>query len=292
MSNPIDLIGNACTIDLANPSQYVNIQTVQGDNSRYITVALTYNGVKYSIPENSKIIIQGTKPDGKEIIDTCQKISENEVKIDISSQMSLVAGQCVYNVGIYGEVQGAGFYCLKSFRIQVNVQKAAYSMDYIASTDEFNTLSTLIIGSENVITKAREWAVGPSGSGTEDPSDINNSYYYATMSRDFQEKASSNEYNSLLNYNKGLETLEAIKYMIYGCEFKLDYETGELMYTAQTENPVYYFKVDDNPESNTFGNLIWTPGTFADNLRIVPVLNPETGEYDWTEYHDVDGVKF
>lgn len=128
-------------IDLSSNNNFVQIPTVQGDgnNIRGFEVELIENGVQYVIDKNDCIIsIMGTKPDTHEIMNECQLTNEGYIAIDITSQMSAVKGRGDYQIVLMSKSTNSQ---LKSFPFHILTTPAAFDIDYIISTDEFQLLT-------------------------------------------------------------------------------------------------------------------------------------------------------
>lgn len=206
-------------IDLSSNNNFVQVPAVQGDGNetRYIEIELIENGVPYTVDtDECDITIIGTKPDGNEIWNTCDVTQEGYLLIEVTYQMTAVAGRGIYQVMIFSKGTNSQ---LKSFPFYMLVTEAAFDPERITSTDEFEVLTTcgaevkiysqraeaaaeLAVSSVSDIesyattastsattatnaassaatnaTLAESWAVG--GTGTRTNEDINNSKYWS-----------------------------------------------------------------------------------------------------------------
>ena len=143
-------------IDLSSNNNFVQIPTVQGDgnNIRGFEVELIENGVQYEIDKNDCIItIMGTKPDTSQVMNDCTVSDEGYILVDITSQMSAVKGRGDYQIVLMSKSTNSQ---LKSFPFYIFTTSAAFDIDYIVSTDEFQSLTRNIIRTEEVIEEAND----------------------------------------------------------------------------------------------------------------------------------------
>ena len=143
-------------IDLSSNNNFVQVPTVQGDgnNIRGFEVELISHNVPYVIDaENTHVWIAGTKPDTKEILNECSLTDEGYILVDITSQMSAVAGRGDYQIMLVDKNTNAQ---LKSFPFIVVTTKAAFDAGYINSSDEFQVLVSNINKVEPAVKAAEE----------------------------------------------------------------------------------------------------------------------------------------
>lgn len=141
-------------IDLSSNNNFVQIPTVQGDGNgiRGFEVELIQNGVPYVIDQNDTFIfIMGTKPDTKQIMNDCALTEQGSILVDITSQMSAVNGCGNYQIVLMSRSTNSQ---LKSFPFYIITTPSAFDMDYIASSDEFQSLTRNITRTEEVIDEA------------------------------------------------------------------------------------------------------------------------------------------
>ena len=143
-------------IDLSSNNNFVQIPTVQGDgnNIRGFEVELIKNGVQYEIDKNDCLItIMGTKPDTSHIMNDCTVTNEGYILVDITSQMSAVKGRGDYQIVLMSRSTNSQ---LKSFPFHILTISAAFDIDYIISSDEFQTLTKNIVKTEEIIEEAND----------------------------------------------------------------------------------------------------------------------------------------
>lgn len=127
-------------IDLSSNNNFVQVPAVQGDGneSRYVEIELIDHGIDYVVdPNESDVTIAGTKPDGKEIWNTCEITQEGYILVDLTYQMTAVPGRGSYQILIFSKGTNNQ---LKSFPFFVMVTAATYDPGYIISDDEFEAL--------------------------------------------------------------------------------------------------------------------------------------------------------
>lgn len=144
------------TIDLSSNNNFVQIPTVQGDgnNIRGFEVELIENGVQYKIDKDDCVItIMGTKPDTSQIMNDCTLTTEGYIHVDITSQMSAVKGRGDYQIVMMSRSTNSQ---LKTFPFHILTTSAAFDIDHIISSDEFQTLTRNIFKTDEVIEKAND----------------------------------------------------------------------------------------------------------------------------------------
>lgn len=134
----------------------------------------------YTIPSGSVCYVVGTKPDNTGFQYTCS-YSGSVVTVEVTEQMTAVAGRVPCEIVIMkddGRKGSANFF--------LDVEPCAMRSDVTPSETDIpiiERLPEIIAELEQTVYEAEEWAVGPSGSGTEEPSDTNNSYYWHNQSK-------------------------------------------------------------------------------------------------------------
>lgn len=143
-------------IDLSSNNNFVQVPVVQGDGNetRYVDITLIENGVPYPVDVSTmSVLITGTKPDGKEIWNTCEITDEGHIKVHITYQMTAVEGRGIYQITIYSKEKNNQ---LKSFPFFILVTPAAYDPSYIISTDEFEALAEYTTAAEAAAKRCEE----------------------------------------------------------------------------------------------------------------------------------------
>ena len=128
-------------IDLSCNNNFVQVPTVQGDgnNVRGFEVELISNNVQYIVDaENTIVSIAGTKPDTKQILNSCEVTEEGYILVDITNQMSAVAGRGDYSITLMDKNTNA---LLQSFPFYILTTKSAFDATEITSSNEFRLLT-------------------------------------------------------------------------------------------------------------------------------------------------------
>lgn len=145
-------------VDLSSNNNLVQISGMQGDSDelRYVEIELYENGSAY-IPDPNEIeaSILGTKPDTKEIWNTCEITSEGYILIELTRQMLAVPGRGEYTVLLKKKTDD---WQLKSFPFVIVTIAAPYDPVYIESSDEFQRLIEAITQAETSGSEAIEAA--------------------------------------------------------------------------------------------------------------------------------------
>lgn len=128
-------------IDFSSNNNFVQVPAMQGDGNetRFVEIEMIENGVPYLVDsETDNVTIAGTKPDGTEVWNLCEVTSSGTIKVNISYQMTAVAGKSDYVIVIFKKESNQQ---LKSFPFILLVTQATYDPGYIISSDEFEALA-------------------------------------------------------------------------------------------------------------------------------------------------------
>ena len=168
-------------IDLSCNNNFVQVPTVQGDgnNVRGFEVELISNNVQYIVDaENTIVSIAGTKPDTKQILNSCEVTEDGFILVDITNQMSAVAGRGDYSITLMDRNTNA---LLQSFPFYILTTKSAFNASEIVSSNEFTLLTSKIVDAENATQDAIK--------ATEDLRNLETVVQDAEDARDVAEKA-------------------------------------------------------------------------------------------------------
>ena len=199
-------------IDLSSNNNFVQVPAVQGDGNatRYIEIELIENGTQYVIGDDVVVTIVGTKPDTKEIWNTCEVTEEGYILVPITYQMTAVAGRGDYMIMLFSSGTNNQ---LKSFPFFILVTAATFDPSYITSTDEFETLIYYTAEAQKAVEEAQEavekaedavedaeaWAIGERGGSPvvpTDPTYHNNSKWYSEQAATSETNAATSETNA------------------------------------------------------------------------------------------------
>ena len=137
-------------IDMSCNNNFVQVPTVQGDgnNVRGFEVELIANNVQYVV-DSSKVhvCIAGTKPDTKQILNDCEITDDGYILVDITQQMSAVAGRGDYCISLMDIETNS---LLTSFPFYILATASAYNASEIISSNEFKTLTNGIATMDRV----------------------------------------------------------------------------------------------------------------------------------------------
>lgn len=143
-------------IDMSSNNNFVQVPTVQGDGNgvRGFEIELIQNGVQYQIDTDDVIIsIMGTKADTTGIFNECSLTKEGYVLVDITSQMSAVKGRGDYEIVLMSRSKNSQ---LKSFPFFIITTPSSLDIDYLISSDEFQTLTKRIIECDEALEDMQE----------------------------------------------------------------------------------------------------------------------------------------
>ncbi len=132
------------TVDFASTNNFLFVKGVQGDghSTRYVDITLLNETQPYSVNKDSvEVVIRGTKPDHTSVFNTCEILDENTIRVEITQQMSAVAGQGDYEISIMDKNENR---TLTSFPFFLTVSKSSFDIGYVVSSDEFGLLISKI----------------------------------------------------------------------------------------------------------------------------------------------------
>lgn len=128
------------TVDFASNNNFLYVKGIQGDGygTRYVDISLTNNGQPYMINNNAvTAVIRGTKPDNHAIFNKCEILDNNTIRVEITQQMSAIAGKSNYEISILSNSENR---TLTSFPFFILISKSSFDIGYVVSSDEFGLL--------------------------------------------------------------------------------------------------------------------------------------------------------
>ncbi len=140
MASQIAPLIQSYIVDFASNNNFLFVKGVQGDgySTRYVDITLMNNGQPYElVPDNIRVIIRGTKPDGTEIFNICEVLNNNTIRVEITQQMSAVAGKGSYEISIMSTEENR---LLTSFPFFIVISKSSFDIGYVTSSNEFQLL--------------------------------------------------------------------------------------------------------------------------------------------------------
>ena len=140
MADTITPLIQKYTVDFASNNNFGFVKAVQGDGyaTRYIDITLLNNGQPYEIDgEAVTVVIRGTKPDTTEVFNECEVLGANVIRVEITQQMSAVAGKGNYEISVISNTENR---LLTSFPFFIMISKSSFDIDYVISSNEFGLL--------------------------------------------------------------------------------------------------------------------------------------------------------
>jgi hypothetical protein len=162
----VNSITNHYIIDFSSNNNFVQVPAVQGDGNevRYIEIEMIENGKPFVVDQSDTFIsIAGTKPDGTEVWNRCYLTSDGYIKVEITYQMTAVAGRSDYQIVLFSDSKNNQ---IKSFPFILLVTPAAYSPSYIISSNEFRALAQYTDAAAEAAKAAKKSAENAALSGT------------------------------------------------------------------------------------------------------------------------------
>lgn len=127
-------------VDLTSDSNYYFEVAPQGDSqARYVDITVLDNGVAYTIPTGSTIILEGKNAGGYNIFNSCTQEDTNVVRVPLTNGVLSFAGIGKYSVGIY-----SGSTYIVSFPFNIVVTEAPYNVATIEASDTYEALNEAI----------------------------------------------------------------------------------------------------------------------------------------------------
>ncbi len=139
-------------IDLSNNNNFVQYNTIQGDGNgiRGFEVELIENKKPYIISDDVEVFIAGTKPDTKQIFNSCEVTEQGTILVDVTTQMSAVAGRGNYQIVLISQTTNQQ---IKSFPFIIYVKESAFNAETITSSNEFHALNGMVNKIESTLNK-------------------------------------------------------------------------------------------------------------------------------------------
>ncbi len=138
--NSIEPLIQSYAVDFASTNNFLFVKGIQGDghSTRYVDITLLNESQPYLInPDAVEIVIRGTKPDTKVIFNECEILDANTIRVEITQQMSAIAGRSEYEISVIAKRENRA---LTSFPFFIVISKSAFDVGYVVSSDEFGLL--------------------------------------------------------------------------------------------------------------------------------------------------------
>lgn len=140
MPNAITPLIQQYAVDFASNNNFLFVRGVQGDGygTRYVDISLMNNGQPYTVNNDIvTVVIRGTKPDTSAIFNECEILDSNTIRVEITQQMSAVAGRGNYEISVMSNLENR---TLTSFPFFIIISKSSFDIGYVVSSDEFGLL--------------------------------------------------------------------------------------------------------------------------------------------------------
>lgn len=200
------------TVDLAFENNFDYVTAVQGDSqTRYVYITLLDNQCPYELSDVEPVL-RGTKPDGTTIFNHCEISDNNEIIVELDSQILSSAGIGEYEIALYNI--GNDDQSLTSFPFRTHISPAKFNPDEVISSNEFNELTSIIknVGViNNSVTSAENFAKIATEKANESLENANFALNSAMDSKQYAENSeqssieSTNQANLSLQYAKNSE---------------------------------------------------------------------------------------
>lgn len=123
------------SLDFGRDTLPITVFAKQNDqNSRFVKITPLNCGQTYTLDSGITARLQLTKPDGHTVIDDAT-IENNTITAELTAQVLAAAGMAVAEIGLYKNDA-----LLSSQVFYIDIKKAAYDMEVVESSDEYNSL--------------------------------------------------------------------------------------------------------------------------------------------------------
>lgn len=221
----LNKINTRLKVDLYSSSQYTVVNTQQGDNnSRIIEVELLDNGNPYVLPEKVTISLQGARPDGFSILESCQ-YSGNIITCELKDYILAVEGKCSVKIVLLDSDM-----ILSSIPFHILVGKNPFDEKGVIGTPQFSILTEAIRAANEALEKATQ----VNNSWAEQSVDINSQWISqkeaiqtewevkkdeVTEATNAANKAKENANTAASNANIEIEKMKALEDSVETAEF-------------------------------------------------------------------------
>ena len=130
-------------IDMSGDNNFQYVRAIQGDSESEIAeVLFVSEGEQWSIPNNARLTLRGTKPDGNPILNGCEVTNVGTVIIKSTEQLTAVLGRRKYEICLYNtEENNQG--SMTSFPFYIVVVESAMDVGKVTSSQEFTALQNV-----------------------------------------------------------------------------------------------------------------------------------------------------
>jgi hypothetical protein len=129
------------TLEMSGDTKMYMVSAKQGDKAtRYIVAKLVNNGVEYTIPTGSRVVVNIKKPDGKRVYNTCS-YTDSTVTVGLTNQALAAAGTAYADIEIRTSDDTQ---VISSVSFTVEIEPSMRSETAIMSSNEFTDLENRI----------------------------------------------------------------------------------------------------------------------------------------------------
>ena len=146
MSNRLQQI----TIDINSDNNFQYVRAIQGDANGYLAeITIVADGIPYEIDQSKTATLRGTKPDGKQIFNTCEITENNTILIKSTEQLTSTLGRSKYEISFYGKNNPSGE---TTFPFYIVVVESAVNAKTVVSSNEFTALQEAFSTADSKLT--------------------------------------------------------------------------------------------------------------------------------------------
>lgn len=138
----MELLSKDITLGFYNDTGIINLPVSQYDTERIISIALTNDGKRFAIPENTSVFLKAIKPDGKQInTDEWCRVQDNRVILKVSKQLTAVPGIVKCELVLSDDTGKQ--YTSSHFNIMVN--KSVHNDENLQATDTYKNIIDILL---------------------------------------------------------------------------------------------------------------------------------------------------
>lgn len=134
-----DLKTQEISVDINDNKTYEYFYAKQYDTGRIFIINITKDGNPFNLSDCT-VIANMKKPDGTVKMDSCTIISENQIQLIATDQVTVLSGKIPLDIQITN-----GSATIKTITLYIKVEGSVIHPDDVISSDEFNALNDLLI---------------------------------------------------------------------------------------------------------------------------------------------------
>ena len=128
------------TLDLSRNNVNTIVRVKRSDTGRVLRIALTDDGVPYTIEPDCFVVFTAKKPDATVLYNRCE-VESNEVVYEFTEQTTAAVGRMPVEIRLYGSDDKL----ITSARFFMDVADTVYHADDVISQDEMDAVDALIL---------------------------------------------------------------------------------------------------------------------------------------------------